>query len=594
MSRVTIVSVASDNNDPEQQFALSSWLLLQPQPQVFLVGDAASTIKHALYINGLNVKNVVTLPGDAGTGLVPTMRLVSFEATNDLIVYLPSRVVVLQQWMDHLTKLAKHLDDCNVKSYLITGESLEIENVSAQISSSSLPHRQLAAFSSYVSHSLNAMTGNSIQYLAFNKHFLNTFTFPDVPIRLDGTYSAKHAGWPFWVARMSDEKNLAFSDSLLAEVPPVAKTLLSVPLPEYQHQVDESKWPQLQTMSLYKSGKFRPSTVLSCQKGFIPSRTVTQSETLIWFTDYPLEFTLTIIFWAIALLYMDQVIHTCVALAIVFAKNLRNKKDETEENNLKGDVEMWEEWLLQFPCFYFLETAIVLILSGFVLGFDGWRSALTFGFMGSFVGIDASLIHMTKNNQVNLPYSAIFMLGFLAVKNLYYFYKVCSQNSDSRKEFSRHARNLGFLFLALFSPPTGYLHVTYSALYWEFFAFIFSLIRTKIAEIWEGDVYWNRLTVLMLVEGALYFLQDYVCTRIFSAFEPALHVGARFAFWWLYLIAIVLMTPVMLNGILRILYSEPGNKFGTLSDSKARKGSSNFLSKVKRFFIPLPAKSKKN
>lgn len=82
--------------------------------------------------------------------------------------------------------------------------------------------------------------------MAFNREFLETFTFPRVPVglyrfiklkninakllsALDGASSLEYDGWPFWVSQLAAEHKLAFYDLYLSDTTKDTRTYLFPP-----------------------------------------------------------------------------------------------------------------------------------------------------------------------------------------------------------------------------------------------------------------------------------------------------------------------------------------------------------------------------
>jgi hypothetical protein len=61
----------------------------------------------------------------SGTSLPTTLLLLDYETSHsDLIVYLPSHVVVSQSWLDKLLNVTTYLGGCHLKSFVVAGEWL--------------------------------------------------------------------------------------------------------------------------------------------------------------------------------------------------------------------------------------------------------------------------------------------------------------------------------------------------------------------------------------------------------------------------------------------------------------------------------------
>lgn len=54
---------------------------------------------------------------------VALRRVAKRMPQDGLIIYLPSHLVVTQDWMDNLVATAHYFDGCGVRSYLISGDS---------------------------------------------------------------------------------------------------------------------------------------------------------------------------------------------------------------------------------------------------------------------------------------------------------------------------------------------------------------------------------------------------------------------------------------------------------------------------------------
>lgn len=111
--------------------AIASWLMLKPPPQVILLSSSGERARPELVDSHVEVLANVDLKGCAVVlcslfselDLVSAIQSISSVAKDDLVVYVPSPVVVQQAWLDNLLYLAEYFSSCGLQSFLISGET---------------------------------------------------------------------------------------------------------------------------------------------------------------------------------------------------------------------------------------------------------------------------------------------------------------------------------------------------------------------------------------------------------------------------------------------------------------------------------------